>query len=659
MVLPQQQGSGYPGPYPFSQPWQYHRWQHGQYQHQNQRGPTKWQPRQHQPNEAKQQYQPIEHRLLSQERIEKERELEELRFAAAFAKQTRKFPCQTLYEFSTRIQEAESTAVKQMKFVYFEDFLTLYERRYLFRYLNDLLPQFVQDSASLRWVYSWSVNGLSYNYNGQRHVGKPIPPFLQKILEKIKELCGHDITHILANYYEDGGVGVPHHSDNERGVRPGSTIATISLGATRLFNIQVTVMDHAGKPVPGASFPVRDGSMSFMTQDFQGMAKHAIMKNRRPTGPRFSLTFRWVENEVSLRLSPIFNPFPSPIIQYIRWLAEETLCRRFTKDKVEGHQISTEDFVFIEEKEISERMITILMTSRCVATIVYYQDTLRQAVEDHIIYKMSIPSWQSKSLTIIVDFRSSRSEGRDVWTLDVPSSPECIARLQSPPERKVLPMYTGPFDASLPKQPLNIKRFCELALSLPLNLGPKLILSVVEEVKNNCFSVKFKGGSEWTLDCSQEFLEHKEQLEEQITEDIKCGRVIGPFSRSPFPNKYCPQQPRINLIFSVPKNKYDTSDPRRRMIFHFSHPRFRSKNHLTPRDDSGLEYDTVRKILLRVAQLGRGTRLFLADVKSAYKLLNVRREEWFLQNFRIGDKYYVGKVGMLEMSRRITGIRAY
>ena len=41
-----------------------------------------------------------------------------------------------------------------------------------------------------------------------------------------------------------------------------------------------------------------------------------------------------------------------------------------------------------------------------------------------------------------------------------------------------------------------------------------------------------------------------------------------------------------------------------------------------------------------------GTLIFMADVKTAYKLLNILREEWFLQVFRIGSKYYVGKTGM-------------
>jgi len=207
-------------------------------------------------------------------------------------------------------------------------------------------------------------------------------------------------------------------------------------------------------------------------------------------------------------------------------------------------------------------------------------------------------------------------------------------------------MYVALFPSSFPPQPLKVGKIIEYATRLPLKSpSPEIILSVVEDLRRN-WSVRYGGGCEWSQDHSQDSLEHQAQLEEQIKQDIEWGRVAGPFSRPPFPNKFCPQQPRVNMVFSVPKNKYNPSDPSRRMIFHFSHPKFLSKNHLTPRNDSGLDYDTFRKIITRLAQLGEGTLLFLMDVRSAYKLLNILREEWFLQVFRIGNKYYFSKVGM-------------
>ena len=59
-----------------------------------------------------------------------------------------------------------------------------------------------------------------------------------------------------------------------------------------------------------------------------------------------------------------------------------------------------------------------------------------------------------------------------------------------------------------------------------------------------------------------------------------------------------------------------------------------------------MDYDTFRKILEAIAGMGKGTVMFFVDVKSAYKLLNINPQEWFLQVFRIGKEFFVGLTGM-------------
>ena len=385
-----------------------------------------------------------------------------------------------------------------MQFIYFTDFLNRNESRYLLNYLNELLPEFTWDSSSMRKTYSWSTGGRSYDYNGEKHIGKPIPPFLHKILEKVSELCGHPITHILANYYAHGGVGVPDHSDKEKNIKKPSTVATISLGASGFFKIQVTVVDRDGKPVPPVKFLVEHGSMSFMTQDFQQLAKHAILKSQVYTDPRFSLTFRWVEDEV-LSIVQCRIILPSPIIRYIRWTAEEVFRRWTTKEIVREQDllgVTSKDFVFLSQMQGIGRALGVLAENKCIAVILYFQGMSKQ-VEEHTRYRLVVPSIpQRKSQTLVVDFRKPRSRGRDVWTIEIPSEGECTQKLRNLPERKVLPMYTGHFDASIPSQPIKIEKFCELALRLPLELPPQLTFGVVEEVKNNnCWDINYEGGT--------------------------------------------------------------------------------------------------------------------------------------------------------------------
>jgi len=245
----------------------------------------------------------------------------------------------------------------------------------------------------------------------------------------------------------------------------------------------------------------------------------------------------------------------------------------------------------------------------------------------------------------VADFRQPRGRGRSIFSMNVPKILDCKNKLALFPKRNVLAEFKDHFDARPPIQPLNKKKFMKLATELKLDLPADLVSSVIEDLEND-WSTNYRGGAEWAQDHSQDFLEHEDQIMQQVQKDIDVGRVLGPFSRPPFPNKQCPQQPRVNRIFSVPKNKYNPTDPTRRTIFHFSYPNYFSKNHLTPRNDSEMDYDTFRTILAKIAKLGKRTVMFFADVKSAYKLLNIKPQDWFLQVFRIGDKFYVGLTGM-------------
>src|SRR6185295_2444096 len=106
---------------------------------------------------------------------------------------------------------------------------------------------------------------------------------------------------------------------------------------------------------------------------------------------------------------------------------------------------------------------------------------------------------------------------------------------------------------------------------------------------------------------------------------INLGRVIGPFSRPPFPVPWCNEQPKVCRMFGIKKNKLDWLDPTLRVIFNKSYPGGSSKNDLTPRTDSGLPYWTAYQFLQQIAELGPNTLMAFADVKAAYKLNTVKK----------------------------------
>jgi hypothetical protein len=59
-----------------------------------------------------------------------------------------------------------------------------------------------------------------------------------------------------------------------------------------------------------------------------------------------------------------------------------------------------------------------------------------------------------------------------------------------------------------------------------------------------------------------------------------------------------------------------------------------------------MTYWTFSQSLEEVARLGRGTLMFFADLKSAYKILRITPQEWYLQMFRIAELFYFDKTGV-------------
>jgi hypothetical protein len=61
-----------------------------------------------------------------------------------------------------------------------------------------------------------------------------------------------------------------------------------------------------------------------------------------------------------------------------------------------------------------------------------------------------------------------------------------------------------------------------------------------------------------------------EKIRSHCHDEKKAGRMAGPFSECPFPNEWCPHQPRIVPVGVVPKDKWDEKSDRVRVICHLS-----------------------------------------------------------------------------------------
>jgi alkylated DNA repair dioxygenase AlkB len=125
-----------------------------------------------------------------------------------------------------------------------------------------------------------------YVYSGIRMTPMPWnPPLLE--LKAVAEACaGQAFNSVLLNLYRDGRDSVSWHADNEPGLGRDPVIASISLGATRRFQ-----MKHRGSS-QRLSLDLPHGSCLVMAGATQHHWLHQVPKTACPVAPRINLTFR-------------------------------------------------------------------------------------------------------------------------------------------------------------------------------------------------------------------------------------------------------------------------------------------------------------------------------------------------------------------------------
>ena len=134
----------------------------------------------------------------------------------------------------------------------------------------------------------YADNGVDYEYSGVVRVAHPMTPLLDEIRSVIQYATNAEFNSVLVNLYRDGKDSVSWHSDNEaiNGREP--TIASVSLGATRRFDLR----HKATKETVRAD--LEDGSLLVMSGLSQHCWVHQIAKTANAVGPRINLTFRRV-----------------------------------------------------------------------------------------------------------------------------------------------------------------------------------------------------------------------------------------------------------------------------------------------------------------------------------------------------------------------------
>ena len=179
----------------------------------------------------------------------------------------------------------------------FDEFFTQKESESLYKNLIEKIEWqqypitlFGKTMNQPRLTAFYGDEGKSYSYSSLHLKPMPWNEDLKLIKTKIEKVTNTVYSSVLLNYYRDGGDSMGWHADDEKELGKNPTIASVSFGATRSFQLK-----HNNKiELKKFDIPLTNGSLLLMKGTTQHFWKHQIPKSAKPLSPRINLTFRLI-----------------------------------------------------------------------------------------------------------------------------------------------------------------------------------------------------------------------------------------------------------------------------------------------------------------------------------------------------------------------------
>ncbi|KAM3870118.1 alpha-ketoglutarate-dependent dioxygenase alkB homolog 3 [Diretmus argenteus] len=125
-------------------------------------------------------------------------------------------------------------------------------------------------------------------------------PLLLSLREAVEQASGHRFNSLLCNLYRDGHDSIGWHSDDEASLGSKPTIASLSLGDTRMFSLRKKPPPEDNGDytyVERIQVPLSHGTLLLMEGATQDDWQHQVAKEYHDRGPRINLTFRTMHPE--------------------------------------------------------------------------------------------------------------------------------------------------------------------------------------------------------------------------------------------------------------------------------------------------------------------------------------------------------------------------
>jgi alkylated DNA repair dioxygenase AlkB len=155
---------------------------------------------------------------------------------------------------------------------------------------QDYLTFYGREIALPRLTAWYGDRGRNYTYSHISMKPHPWADLLLTIKARVEAVSGAEYNSVLLNLYRSGADGVSWHQDNEPELGEDPVIASVSFGATRIFQMRHLTR----KDISRVDIPLFDDSLLVMRGSTQRFWKHQIPKTQKPVGARVNLTFRCI-----------------------------------------------------------------------------------------------------------------------------------------------------------------------------------------------------------------------------------------------------------------------------------------------------------------------------------------------------------------------------
>lgn len=181
------------------------------------------------------------------------------------------------------------------------------------RFLRELMESVEFDSeeaSSIRRPFSreripiprrqtaYGEPGTTYAFSGTAVRARAWIPVLCELRHLLVERLSFESNFVLLNHYRSGADCIGWHSDDERDLGPAPEVVSLSLGATRDFQLRPKgrTVDDGRAPAITVTLPLAHGDLLVLRHPTNRDWKHQLPRRggRHPEriGPRLNLTWR-------------------------------------------------------------------------------------------------------------------------------------------------------------------------------------------------------------------------------------------------------------------------------------------------------------------------------------------------------------------------------